>query len=104
MRSTITMKTSSSMTARNSAGLDDPSSDFYYVPQDDYDTWPGEAVLVRSGSGSHANEGWIKYDWHSDGANYIYFDGHVKWMRWGRARTDQYPDHVVRFPLANPPQ
>lgn len=89
---------------RNSAGFDDPTSAFYYVPQDDYDTWPGEAALVRWGSGSHANEGWIKYDRHSGGANYIYFDGHVKWMRWGRARTDQYPDHVVRFPLPNPPQ
>ncbi len=89
---------------RNSAGLDDPTSDFYYVPQDDYDTWPGEAALVRWGTGTRANEGWIKYDRHNGGANYIYFDGHVKWMRWGRARTDQYPDHVVRFPLSNPPQ
>jgi prepilin-type N-terminal cleavage/methylation domain-containing protein/prepilin-type processing-associated H-X9-DG protein len=89
---------------RNSAGLDDPTSDFYYVPQDDYDTWPGEASLVRWGSGTRANEGWIKYDRHALGANYIYFDGHVKFLRWGKARLDQYPDHVVRFPLPNPPQ
>ncbi len=88
---------------RNSLGLDDPTSDFYYVPQDDYDTWPGEAVLVRWGSGTHANEGWIKYDRHNGGANYIYFDGHVKWLRWGRARLHQYPDHKVRFPLQSPP-
>ena len=89
---------------RNSDGLDDPSSDFYYIPQDDYDTWAGEAPLVRWGTGTRANEGWIRYNRHNGGANYIYFDGHVKWMRWGRARLDQYPDHVVRFPLPNPPQ
>lgn len=88
---------------RNSVGLDDPNSDFYYVPQDDYDTWAGEAALVQWGSGSRANEGWITYNRHNGGSNYIYFDGHVKWLRWGRARVDQYPDHVVRFPLDNPP-
>lgn len=89
---------------RNSVGLDDPNSDFYYVPQDDYDTWPGEAVLVRWGSGTRPNEGWIKYDRHNGGGNYLYYDGHAKWLRWGRARVDQYPDHKVRFPLLNPPQ
>jgi prepilin-type N-terminal cleavage/methylation domain-containing protein/prepilin-type processing-associated H-X9-DG protein len=89
---------------RNSDGLDDPSSDFYYIPQDDYDTWPGEAALVQWGTGTHANEGWIKYDRHHGGANYTYFDGHTGWMRWSRARTDQYPDHVVRNPLGNPPE
>ena len=30
--------------------------------------------------------------------------GHVEWERWRTARLDQFPDHVVRFPLANPPQ
>ncbi len=90
---------------RNSVALDDPNNtDFGYIPQDDYDTWPGEAALVQWGSGPYANEGWIKYNRHSGGANYIYFDGHVKWLRWGRARLDQYPDHIVRFPLSNPPQ
>ncbi len=89
---------------RNSVGLDDPTSDFYYVPQDDYDTWPGEAALVRWGSGTRPNEGWIKYDRHQGGSNYVYSDGHAKWMRWGRARLDQFPDHIVRFPLTNPPQ
>ncbi len=89
---------------RNSEGLDDPSSDFYYVPQDDYDTWPGEASLVRWGSGGRSNEGWIKYNRHTGGSNYVYYDGHVKYMNWGRARIDQYPDHVVRFPLPDPPK
>jgi prepilin-type N-terminal cleavage/methylation domain-containing protein/prepilin-type processing-associated H-X9-DG protein len=89
---------------RNSAGLADPESDFYYVPQDDYDTWAGEAALVRWGSGSLPNEGWIKYDRHNGGANYIYADSHAQFLRWGRARLDQYPDHQVRYPLANPPQ
>ena len=88
----------------NSVALDDPNNDaFGYVPQDDYDTWPGEASLVRWGEGPYANEGWIKYDRHTQGANYIYYDGHCKFLRWGKARLDQYPDHVVRFPLANPP-
>jgi len=89
---------------RNSAGLTDPTSDFYYVPQDDYDTWGGEAALVQWGSGSRPNEGWIDPHRHNGGSNYVYADSHVKWLRWGRARIDQFPDHVVRKPLANPPQ
>jgi prepilin-type N-terminal cleavage/methylation domain-containing protein/prepilin-type processing-associated H-X9-DG protein len=89
---------------RNSVALDDPNNaDFGYVPQDDYDTWAGEAALVRWGSGPYANEGWIKYNRHQEGANYVYADGHVKFMRWGKARLDQFPDHVVRNPLPNPP-
>lgn len=89
---------------RNSEGFSDPNSDFYYPPQDDYDTWAGEAALVRWGSGSRPNEGWIAYDRHKGGANYVYADGHAKWMRWGRARLDQFPDHQVRYPLTTPPQ
>lgn len=89
---------------RNSKALDDPNnSTFGYVPQDDYDTWAGEAALVRWGSGAYAGEGWIKYNRHSEGANYIYADGHAKFLRWGKARFDQYPDHKVRKPLDNPP-
>ncbi len=88
---------------RNSEGFADSGSGFSYVPQDDYDTWAGEAALVRWGSGSRPNEGWIKYDRHNLGANYVYADTHARWMRWGKARIDQYPDHVVRYPLANPP-
>lgn len=93
---------------RNSTVLDDPSSGLYYVPQDDYDTWPGECTLVRYSacgiSGAESDQGWIKYDRHSSGANYVYFDGHCKFKRWGAARIDQFPDHVVRSPLPNPPQ
>ncbi|RYG25726.1 prepilin-type N-terminal cleavage/methylation domain-containing protein [bacterium] len=89
---------------RNSAGFSDPESGFHYVPQDDYDTWSGEAALVRWGDGSRPNEGWIKFDRHLGGANYVYADGHAKFMKWGQARLDQYPDHVVRFPLADPPR
>lgn len=84
---------------RNSEGFVDPDSGFYYVPQDDYDTWSGEAALIRWGEGSRPNEGWIKHNAFNGGANYIYADGHVKWMKWGQARLDQYPDHVVRYPL-----
>ena len=93
---------------RNSVLLDDPNSGLYYIPQDDYDTWPGECTLVLYSAcgitGAESNQGWIKYDRHSGGANYVYYDSHVKFERWGRARKDQYPDHVVRFPLPNPPQ
>ena len=89
---------------RNSEGFADPGSGFHYVPQDDYDTWSGEAALVRWGEGSRPNEGWIKWDRHNGGANYVYADSHARFMPWGKARLDQYPDHVVRFPLANPPK
>ncbi len=89
---------------RNSVGLADPNSGFYSIPQDDYDTWGGEGGLVRWGSGSRPNEGWIKVDRHNGGANYVYADSHARYMKWGRARLDQYPDHIVRLPLANPPQ
>jgi prepilin-type N-terminal cleavage/methylation domain-containing protein/prepilin-type processing-associated H-X9-DG protein len=88
---------------RNSAGLTDPTSAFYYVPQDDYDTWDGEAALVQWGSGSRPNEGWVVPNRHNGGSNYVYFDTHAKWERWGQARLDQFPDHIVRNPLANPP-
>ena len=97
---------------RNSVALDAPdNAAFGYVPQDDYDTWPGEAGLVQwtgspqqgGGNGPYGNQGWIKYDRHQGGANYVYADGHAKFQRWGKARLDQYPDHKVRFPLANPP-
>jgi prepilin-type processing-associated H-X9-DG protein/prepilin-type N-terminal cleavage/methylation domain-containing protein len=91
---------------RNSTALDAANNTQYeYVPQDDYDTWPGEAPLVQwGGTGPYANQGWIKYNRHNGGANYTFYDGHVKWMRWGTARNYEYPDHVVRFPLANPPE
>jgi prepilin-type N-terminal cleavage/methylation domain-containing protein/prepilin-type processing-associated H-X9-DG protein len=88
---------------RNSVAIDAANNPWQYVPQDDYDTWPGEVNLVRSGVGPYANQGWIKYDRHTGGANYVFYDGHVKWMHWSQARIYQYPDHVVRFPLANPP-
>ena len=70
---------------RNSVALDAAdNSDFGYVPQDDYDTWPGEASLVRwGGSTPYAKQGWIKYDRHLGGANYVYYDGHAKFMKWG---------------------
>lgn len=75
---------------RNSTLLDDPHSALYYVPQDDTDTWPGECNLVQQSglSGAKSNQGWIKYDRHSGGANYVYYDGHVKWERWSQARMD----------------
>ena len=73
------------------------------VNQDDYDPCGGEAGLVRWGSGSYADQGWIRYNRHAQGSNYIYADAHVEFLRWRKARFDQYPDHVVRFPLANPP-
>jgi prepilin-type N-terminal cleavage/methylation domain-containing protein/prepilin-type processing-associated H-X9-DG protein len=91
---------------RNSAALDDcangSSTDQFcagtgwgYVPQDDYDTWPGEANLVNNGTGPapYNQQGWIAYNRHRGGANYLFYDGHAKWMRWSQARLYQYPDH-----------
>ena len=34
----------------------------------------------------------------------VYADAHVEFLRWSKARFDQYPDHVVRFPLASAPE
>lgn len=90
---------------RNSEAMNaTDNAEYGAVSQDDYDTWVGEGALVRWGAGRYANQGWIRYDRHNGGSNYIYADGHVRWLRWGRARLDQYPDHVVRFPLADPPR
>ncbi len=52
------------------------------------------AALVRWGSGNYANQGWIRYNRHAKGANYVYTDGHAEWLRWKDARKDQFPDHV----------
>jgi prepilin-type processing-associated H-X9-DG protein/prepilin-type N-terminal cleavage/methylation domain-containing protein len=90
---------------RNSEALDDPhNSQFGAINQDDYDTWVGEAALIRWGSGKYANQGWIRYDRHNGRANYVYTDGHVENLRWTKARIDQFPDHRVRQPLSHPPQ
>ena len=89
---------------RNSEALDAPDNTEYgYIEQDDYDTWGGEAQLVQWGSGSYGHQGWIRYHRHRQRANYIYTDEHVESLRWGQARLDQFPDHQVRKPLANPP-
>lgn len=89
---------------RNSEALNAPdNTDFGSIEQDDYDTWGGEAALVQWGSGKYGNQGWIRYNRHLKGANYVYNDGHAVWLRWKDARNDQYPDHKVRFPLSPPP-
>jgi prepilin-type N-terminal cleavage/methylation domain-containing protein/prepilin-type processing-associated H-X9-DG protein len=80
------------------------NAQFGSVNQDDYDTWAGEGPLVRWGSGPYADQGWIRYNRHGHGSNYIYADAHVSYLRWPEARFDQYPDRVVRYPLSNPPQ
>lgn len=89
---------------RNSEALDAPdNTEFGSVIQDDYDTWVGEAALVRWGSGKYADQGWLRYNRHDGRANYIYTDGHVENLRWSQARFDQFPDHRIRKPLASPP-
>jgi prepilin-type processing-associated H-X9-DG protein len=88
---------------RNSEALNAKDNPEYgNLTQDDYDTWVGEAALVQWGSGKYADQGWIKRGRHNT-ANYIYLDGHVEKLRWSKARYDQFPDHRVRSPLANPP-
>lgn len=89
---------------RNSEAMNaSDNSEYGSVTQDDYDTWVGEAALVRWGSGSYGDQGWIRYNRHRTGANYVYTDGHAEFLPWKKARLDQFPDHVVRKPLANPP-
>jgi prepilin-type processing-associated H-X9-DG protein len=90
---------------RNSEALNaSDNSEYGSVNQDDYDTWVGEAALVRWGTGTYRHQGWIRLNRHSQGANYIYADIHVEFLRWRKARFDQYPDHIVRFPLTQPPE
>lgn len=89
---------------RNCEALDATDNPEYgAINQDDYDTWAGEAALVQWGSGKYGDQGWIRYNRHGGRENYIYVDSHVENLKWGKARLDQYPDHVVRKPLANPP-
>lgn len=90
---------------RNSEAMNAPDNEEYgSVTQDDYDSWVGEAALVRWGEGRYANEGWIKHNRHKSTANYVYQDGHAASKRWSEARLDQFPDRVVRKPLDDPPQ
>ncbi len=89
---------------RNSEALDSPDNpEFGNVGQDDYDAWVGESALVRWGSGAFSDQGWIRYNRHPAGANYVFTDGHVEGLRWRDARLHHYPDHRVRNPLAGPP-
>jgi prepilin-type N-terminal cleavage/methylation domain-containing protein/prepilin-type processing-associated H-X9-DG protein len=89
---------------RNCEAMNAPDNPQYgSIIQDDYDTWVGEQALVRWGSGNYGDQGWIRYNRHGVKANYIYLDGHVELLPWSKARLDQYPDHQVRFPLAQPP-
>lgn len=88
---------------RNSEAMNDPANaDFGNVGQDDYDTWVGEAALVQWGSGKYPDQGWIRHNRHGRGAHYVYTDGHAAKLHWRDARRDQFPDHLVRAPLAEP--
>jgi prepilin-type N-terminal cleavage/methylation domain-containing protein/prepilin-type processing-associated H-X9-DG protein len=90
---------------RNSEALNAAdNTDFGSVNQDDYDTWVGEAALVQWGRGKYGDQGWIRHNRHGGRSNYIYTDGHVENLHWSKARFDEFPDHRVRGPLANPPQ
>jgi prepilin-type N-terminal cleavage/methylation domain-containing protein/prepilin-type processing-associated H-X9-DG protein len=89
---------------RNSEALNaEDNAEFGSVSQDDYDTWVGEAALVRWGSGKYGDHGWIRHNRHDRKANYIYADGHVEMLTWEKARFDQFPDHIVRKPLGGRP-
>lgn len=89
---------------RNSEAMNATDNGEYgAIGQDDYDTWVGEAALVRWGSGKYAAEGWIKHNRHRQRANYIFFDGHAEALPWRKASFDQFPDHIVRQPLVPAP-
>jgi hypothetical protein len=89
---------------RNSEALNAAdNTDYGNINQDDYDTWVGEAALVRWGTGPYGDQGWIRYNRHQKRAGYIYADQHAEFLSWSKARLDQFPDHRVRNPLAQPP-
>ena len=90
---------------RNSEAMNAADNlEFGSTGQDDYDTWVGESALVKWGSGKYSEQGWIKHDRHQLKANYVYTDGHVENLYWKAARSDQFPDHVVRKPLSIVPR
>jgi prepilin-type N-terminal cleavage/methylation domain-containing protein/prepilin-type processing-associated H-X9-DG protein len=95
---------------RNSEAMNHPdNAEYGSVGQDDYDSWVGEGALVRWGPGDYgdqdfSDQGWIRYNRHKPGANYVFIDGHAESMRWSKARTLQFPDLKVRRPLQNPPE
>ena len=85
---------------RNSEALNAAdNAEFGNVGQDDYDTWVGEAALVRWGSGRYADQGWLRTNRHGLASNYLYTDGHAERRTWRQARADQFPDGRVRAPL-----
>lgn len=89
---------------RNSEAMNAADNDeFGSVNQDDYDSWVGEAALVRWGGGPYADQGWIRYNRHIDRANYVHIDGHAGTRSWRQIRQAQFPDRVVRRPLEDPP-
>ena len=89
---------------RNSEAMIAPDNDVYgSVGQDDYDSWVGEAALVRWGEGAYSDEGWIKYNRHATRSNYIFRDGHAETLGWRKVRENQFPDRRVRQPLDDPP-
>ncbi|MCC7290498.1 MAG: prepilin-type N-terminal cleavage/methylation domain-containing protein [Phycisphaerales bacterium] len=89
---------------RNSEAMNaDDNGEYGSIGQDDYDTWTGEAALVRWGEGAYSDQGWIRYNRHRGRANYIHLDGHGATASWSNIRREQYPDRRVRRPLENPP-
>jgi prepilin-type N-terminal cleavage/methylation domain-containing protein/prepilin-type processing-associated H-X9-DG protein len=90
---------------RNSEAMNAEDNDEYgAVGQDDYDSWVGEAALIRWGEGKYADQGWIRYNRHQTSANYVFIDGHAANMRWSEVRTLQFPDLKVRGAHDNPPR
>ena len=69
-------------TERNAAGIAATGGD---PKQDDFDIWLGTPTI----------QPWIAWDRHSNMANYLYLDGHVRTLTWEVATPDLFPDHVV---------
>ncbi|MDB6037154.1 MAG: prepilin-type N-terminal cleavage/methylation domain [Verrucomicrobiales bacterium] len=89
---------------RNSEALNAEDNPVYgSIVQDDYDSWVGEAAMVLWGSGKYGDQGWIKHERHQGKSHYTYTDGQVESQNWKKARFDQFPDHVVRKPVAKSP-
>ena len=86
---------------RNSQAMNAADNAAYgNVKQDDYDSWVGEATLIRWGEGRYGDQGRIRQDRHQGAANYVFTDGHAERLPWSKARADQFPAHIVRKPIA----
>ena len=66
-----------------------------YMPEDEL-----ARLILTAGGGNYA---WVA-NWHNDGANATFFDGHVKWMKFNALTTPpaQYQSNLRQWRLWYP--